>query len=90
MSNVTKPTIGLLGLMQELYDDMIPGITKHQEEYARKVVEKLSPSVELIFTRAARNRNDIEAILKDFNNQELDGVMIFNLTYGKVEYHDSI
>ena len=25
-----RPKIGLLGIMQELYDDMIPGITDHQ------------------------------------------------------------
>ena len=77
-----KPRIGMLGLMQELYDDMIPGITAHQEEFAGEVVKKLAPRISLIFPRAARNREDIEAILKDFNDQELDGVMIMNLTYG--------
>ena len=29
--------IGLLGIMQELYDDMIPGITEHQAQYASEV-----------------------------------------------------
>ncbi len=33
--SVVKPRIGLLGIMQELYDEMIPGITEHQAEYAR-------------------------------------------------------
>ena len=28
-----RPKIGLLGVMQELYDDMIPGITDHQAAY---------------------------------------------------------
>ena len=32
-----RPRIGLLGIMQELYDEMIPGITQHQESYARDV-----------------------------------------------------
>ena len=72
----------MLGLMQELYDDMIPGITAHQEEYAREVVAKLAPRITVIFTRAARNRDDIESIMKEFNDRELDGVMIMNLTYG--------
>ncbi len=29
-----RPKIGLLGIMQELYDEMIPGITEHQAQYA--------------------------------------------------------
>ena len=32
-----QPRIGLLGIMQELYDDMIPGITEHQAQYAAEV-----------------------------------------------------
>ena len=32
-----KPRIGLLGIMQELYDAMLPGITDHQASYARAV-----------------------------------------------------
>ncbi len=77
-----KPRIGLLGIMQELYDDDIPGITEHQEEYARKVCEQLSDVAEWDFPRAARNREDIEDILGDFNHKNLDGVMIVMLTYG--------
>ena len=33
------PRIGLLGIMQELYDDMIPGITEHQAQYASEVAD---------------------------------------------------
>ena len=36
------PRIGLLGIMQELYDDMIPGITEHQARYAARVAQRLS------------------------------------------------
>ncbi len=77
-----KPKIGLLGIMQELYDDDIPGITEHQENYARQVCNRLSDVAEWKFPRAARNRRDIEEILGGFNQQELDGVMIVMLTYG--------
>ena len=31
-----RPRIGVLGVMQELYDDMVPGIVERQGEYARK------------------------------------------------------
>ena len=29
--------------MQELYDDMIPGITDHQARYAKELAASLSP-----------------------------------------------
>jgi len=35
-----KPRIGLLGIMQELYDDMIPGITERQGRYAADVAQR--------------------------------------------------
>ena len=28
-----RPQIGMLGIMQELYDEMIPRITEHQAEF---------------------------------------------------------
>jgi L-arabinose isomerase len=77
-----KPRIGLLGIMQELYDDDIPDITEHQEKYARNVCEQLSDVADWDFPRAARNREDIEEILEEFNHKNLDGVMIVMLTYG--------
>jgi len=57
--------IGLLGIMQELYDDMIPGITDHQAGYARDVSERLNSAAEVVFTRPARNREDIEAVTRE-------------------------
>lgn len=82
MTEQRRPKIGLLGIMQELYDDDIPGITDHQENYAREVCTQLSDVADWVFPRAARNRNDIEEILGNFNHQGLDGVMIVMLTYG--------
>jgi len=32
-----KPRIGLLGIMQALYDDMIPGIAERQDRYAHDI-----------------------------------------------------
>jgi len=82
MNNKRRPSLGLLGIMQELYDDDIPGITDHQERFAQKVCKKLSGIADWDFPRAARNRNDIEEILSEFNRKNLDGVMIVMLTYG--------
>jgi L-arabinose isomerase len=80
--NETRPRIGLLGLMQELYDDMIPGITQHQEEYVKQVVSKLSPSLDIYFPGAARNRKDIETYTKEFHDKEMAGIIVVNLVYG--------
>lgn len=76
-----KPRIGFLGIMQELYDAMLPGITERQSKYAREVADSLSNIAEIVFTKPARNRQDIERIVKEFNNEELDGIMIALLTY---------
>ncbi len=77
-----QPRIGLLGIMQELYDDMIPGITDHQAKYAEAVGERLGKVAEVIFTRPARNREDIEAITRELVANRVDGIAIVMLTYG--------
>lgn len=77
-----KPKIGLLGIMQELYDKSLPGITDRQEGYARDVCSQLSDVADWSFPRAARNRSDIEEIMEEFNHEGLDGIMIVMLTYG--------
>jgi L-arabinose isomerase len=77
-----KPRIGLLGIMQELYDDMIPGITEHQAQYAAGVAERLAGVAEVTFTRPARNREDIESISRELVASGVDGIAIVMLTYG--------
>ena len=77
-----RPRIGLLGIMQELYDEMIPGITEHQAAYAGQVAERLSPEAEVTFTRPARNREDVESIVRELTAGGLDGIAIVMLTYG--------
>ncbi len=77
-----KPRIGLLGIMQELYDEMVPGITEHQAQYARAVAQRLGPVAEVVFTRPARNRADIEAITRELVAGGVEGIMIVMLTYG--------
>ena len=77
-----KPRIGLLGIMQELYDEMLPGITEHQDEYARAVAARLADVAEIDFIRPARNREDIEEIVREYGARGLDGIAIVMLTYG--------
>jgi L-arabinose isomerase len=77
-----RPKIGLLGVMQALYDEMLPGITERQAGYARAVAHQLSTAAEVIFTRPARDRDDIETIVRELVGADVDGIMIVMLTYG--------
>jgi L-arabinose isomerase len=78
----SNPRIGMLGIMQELYDEMIPGITEHQAAYAREVAERLSGVADVEFIRPARNRADVEAVTRELVAAGVDGIAIVMLTYG--------
>jgi L-arabinose isomerase len=77
-----KPHIGLLGIMQELYDEMIPGITEHQARYAESVADRLAGVADVRFIRPARNREDVETITRELVAAGVDGIAIVMLTYG--------
>ncbi|HEX5195277.1 MAG TPA: L-fucose/L-arabinose isomerase family protein [Solirubrobacteraceae bacterium] len=77
-----RPRIGLLGIMQELYDDMVPGITERQAAYAAEVAARLDDVADVRFLRPARNREDIEAITRELVAGGVDGIAIAMLTYG--------
>jgi L-arabinose isomerase len=77
-----RPQIGLLGIMQELYDDMVPGITDRQSAYAAEVAAALGGVADVTFLRPARNREDIEAITRELVAGGADGIAIVMLTYG--------
>ncbi|MEE2037128.1 L-fucose/L-arabinose isomerase family protein [Nocardiopsis sp. CT-R113] len=76
------PRIGLLGIMQPLYDDMIPGITEHQAAYAARVAETLSEVAEWTVVPPVRGRDDAERAMRGFEDADLDGVLVVMLTYG--------
>jgi L-arabinose isomerase len=77
-----KPRIGILGIMQDLYDDMIPGIAQRQEGYAADIASHLSGVAEFIPGKAIKYREDAEHAMREFENSGLDGVLVVMLTYG--------
>ena len=81
MLTKSKPKIGFLGLMQGLYDKSQPELPKMQERFANDVIARLSDVVEFIFPGPAKERADIERYVKQFNDMELDGIMVVNLLY---------
>src|SRR5215207_3315883 len=78
----TRPRIGVLGIMQELYDDMLPGITERQGGYLGEVAASLADVAECVVEPPARNRADVERVMREYEYRQLDGVLIVNLTYG--------
>src|SRR5580704_515069 len=79
---VRKPRIGILGIMQDLYDDMIPGIARRQEGYAAELADSLAGVGEFIPGKVVKYREDAEQVMREFENLELDGVLVVMLTYG--------
>ncbi len=77
-----KPKIGILGIMQKLYDKTYPNIVETQSNYVKEVINELKDVADFKFTKPARDRKDLEEIIEDYNNdKELDGIMIMMLTY---------
>jgi L-arabinose isomerase len=79
---VRRPRIGILGVMQELYDHMIPGITERQGRFAADIANQLAPVGDFLVRPPARNRDDAERLMAEFEGAGVDGVMIVMLTYG--------
>jgi L-arabinose isomerase len=77
-----KPRIGILGIMQDLYDDMIPGIASRQEGYAAELAGSLADVGEFIPAKPIKYREDAERVMREFENADIDGVLVVMLTYG--------
>ncbi len=78
----TRPRIGVLGIMQELYDAMLPGITERQGAYAAELGATLGDALDVVVAAPARDRADIEARIAEFERAGVEGVLVVMLTYG--------
>ena len=76
------PRIGVLGIMQELYDEMLPGITERQGAYAAELGAALGDAVEVRVAGPARDREGIERAVAELEAAGVDGVLVVMLTYG--------
>src|SRR5260370_40627396 len=77
-----KPRIGILGIMQDLYDEMIPGIAQRQEGYAAELAAHLSDVADFTPSKAIKYREDAGRAMREFENADRDGVLVVMLTYG--------
>lgn len=78
-----KPRIGLLGLMTDGYEATFPGITERQKGYAQEITGPLQRKIDIIFEKIGGNRKEIEDIVKQYNEMELDGILIVLLAYSQ-------
>ena len=76
------PRIGLLGIMQSLYDEMLPGIAERQAAYARELADALAGEAELVVAPPVKEREDAEAAMRELESSGLDGLLVVMLTYG--------
>ena len=76
-----KPKLGLLGLMTGGYEETFPGILARQERYANELVETMSAVADVSFAGIGVDRSKIEEIVKKYNEEELDGIVIVLLAY---------
>src|SRR5947207_7628030 len=77
-----KPRIGILGIMQDLYDDMIPGIAQRQAGYAAELAAALADVGEFVPSERIKYREDAGREMRQFEAADLDGVLVVMLTYG--------
>lgn len=77
-----RPRIGLLGVMQALYDDMLPGIGARQAAYAREIAAALDGEAEVVVAAPVKDRAEIEAAVAALEAEGLDGLLVVMLTYG--------
>jgi L-arabinose isomerase len=79
-----EPRIGLMGVMQELYDEMLPGITERQADYARDLGLAVAEAAGITVDVAppVRGREDAERTIAEFERSGVEGVLVVMLTYG--------
>jgi L-arabinose isomerase len=77
-----RPRIGLLGIMQSLYDDMLPGIAERQAGYAAEVAAALAGVADVEVSAPVKEREDAERELAGLSGRDLDGLLVVMLTYG--------
>jgi L-arabinose isomerase len=80
--SAAKPRIGILGIMQDLYDEMIPGIAQRQEGYAAELAARLADVGDFLPSKPVKYREDAVRAMREFEGSDLDGILVVMLTYG--------
>jgi L-arabinose isomerase len=76
------PRVGMLAVMQDLYDEMLPGITERQGAYAEEVGAALADVADVDVGAPAKDRAGIERRVRELESADVDGLLVVMLTYG--------
>ena len=61
--------IGVLGVMQGLYDAMLPGITERQAEYARELAAALGEVADVVVSPPVKDRAEVERAMRELRGR---------------------
>lgn len=78
----TPPRVGMLGVMQDLYDVMLPGITARQGAFGEDVATALADVADVDAGAPVKDRDAIEARVRELEQRGVDGLLVVMLTYG--------
>ncbi len=81
MTMDTKPRIGLLGLMLELYDKSHPDLRPGQEQFAGQLAAKLDEFAQITFTGIVNTRAGVEQAMAAFEAAEVDLIVVVHFSY---------
>ncbi|MDR3051076.1 MAG: arabinose isomerase [Oscillospiraceae bacterium] len=81
-----KPKLALLGLMTGGYEAVFPGITERQTRYAQELAQTISQVADVSFEGIGLDRPTIESLVKRYNGQGVDGMVIVLLAYSQGAY----
>ena len=86
MNEPKKPRLGVLALMLAAYEPLFPGITEAQRRYLTGVLDGLSATADFVFPKIALCREYMEELTAQYNRDDLDGIVIFLLSYAQGQY----
>ncbi|MDR1481179.1 MAG: hypothetical protein LBI74_00965 [Synergistaceae bacterium] len=75
-----KPKIGILALLQGLYDVSQPEIPVKQAEFVKEVIASLADRIDIDFD-LGKERVSIEEIVGKYNREAYDGIIVINVMY---------
>ena len=77
---MSKPKVGLLCLMLELYD-LVPGLKPRMAEFAAELVQALDPYAAVDFPGVCNTREEVDRAVTGFETADKDLIVVVLLTY---------
>jgi L-arabinose isomerase len=77
-----RPKIGVLALTLELYERAAPQLRSNREDWLRRtILPALASIADVHFTRAVFRREEIDAVVADYEADDLDALLVVELSY---------